>query len=121
MHDKAPKTAKPIGVKVREDHIKILSDFCRRNRVSMATFIREAALELVKGGLGIGVEATFDTLPDDSEPKAHRPAVIPVKFTEKQRAAILAHCLRHGIAPGTFLREAALRRTGNDPYAAKKK
>ena len=101
-----------IGVKVRTDHAKALTAFCRRHQISVVALMREAALEIVRPGLGVGVAEMFGSYKRNDGPTVSASSVIPVKFTDTQHHAVVAHSLRHGLAPSTFLRESAMRYIG---------
>ncbi len=98
-------------VRVNDDQGAALGEWCTKNGVSPATLVREVGL--LRAGvasLGLGLRKIRSTA--EKEIALVGAAVFPVKCTEAQASAIRKYCEQHRVAPGTWLREAALEYIG---------
>ena len=97
--------------RVNDEQGAAIGSWCRAAKVSPATLLREVALSLAGAvALGLGLDKLAGTASKDVELVGA--AVFPVKCTVRQAAAIRAFCAAKKVAPGTWLREAALEHIG---------
>lgn len=105
-----PLTA-AFTARVNDEQGRALGAWCRKRRVAPATLLREVGL--LRAGaarLGLGLDKVEGTA--EKEVVLEGASVFPVKVTARQEAAIKAFCARKKVAPGTWLREAALEYIG---------
>lgn len=97
--------------RVNDEQGAALGAWCLKRRISPATLLREVGLlRAGAGSLGLGLDVIKGTA--EKEVLLAGASVFPVKCTMRQASAIRAFCARKKVAPGTWLREAALEYVG---------
>lgn len=99
----------PIAVRFNDEQAAAVERWCKKHGVVPSALVREAAVEAVDARLARG---TPDTGWGKGEDDRFVACSLPVRFTEKQAAAIRARCEGRGIAVATFIREKTLSKIG---------
>jgi hypothetical protein len=103
-----------VTIRVNDEQGIAIGDYCRKHKISPPSLVREASLEAIGGGLGLGVDAMKGT--GKRAITLAGASNFSVKSTTKQGAAIAKHCKKVPVA--TWMREVTLKRIGRADLGA---